>query len=110
MVSSFWFCLLSVAVIKIIDKTAWGKKGLLQLTVSPSFRDIQVGTWRSAAYWLALPGLLILLSRSPRTIPPGVATHGRLGPPIAIINQENASHLPTEIRRRQSLKKGFLPG
>lgn len=46
----------------------------------------------------------------PGPFPRGWRSHGRLGPHIAIINQENASHLPTEIRRRQSLKKGFLPG
>ena len=49
------------------------------------------GAWKSAANLLALCGLLSLLSYSARDHQSRNGTaHSELGPPISIINQENA--------------------
>ena len=59
-------------------------------------QDLIQRGWRSAAYWLALHGLLGLLSYRTQDHQTRIGTvHSVLGPPASIINEENApSDLP----------------
>ena len=55
-------------------------------------QELMQGPWRAPAYWLALIGLLSMLSygtqdHQPRGAP--TLTHNALGPPTSITNKEN---------------------
>lgn len=47
--------------------------------------------WRGSSYWLALHGLLRVLSYTSRNhLPRDDTAHGELGPLLSVTNQENA--------------------
>jgi hypothetical protein len=57
-------------------------------------QELMQRPWRGAAYWLASPGLLSLLSyRTQDYQPRDGTTHNGLGPPSLITNWENAFQL-----------------
>ena len=83
-------------------KTTWGGKALFDITAHDEGKpgqELTAGTrrqelkqrpWGTTPYWLLLYGLLSLLFYIPQNyMPMAGTTHGRLGPPTQIMNQEN---------------------
>ena len=93
-------------VINTMVKSNSGRRGFRWLTdnslvrkakASTQRQELRQGPWRSAAYRLAVCGLLSLLSHTTQDHPSrGGTTHRRLGPPTSVINQEKApTGMPT---------------
>lgn len=85
-----------MAVTKLATKSSSGMKGLISASVSESTmkgvgQELKVESWRlwrSTNYWLALGGLLSLLSSVPRDhLPRGGTVHSAMGSSTSTIIQ-----------------------
>ena len=82
--------MLSTAVIKQSDPKQFRQERVSLVSHNLPLRDIRAETEaETKEEWLALQGLLRLLSYTQDHLLRSGTTHSELGPPISIINQEN---------------------